>query len=200
MTRIFRQAVVSDIGIGINGFIDSDVNYPVITYLERWYHPTALAANDLVFAHALPASGTHTIETADLTNGTPDFPRSVSAVASAGATSKVTVYGTDYDGEAISEELTLNGTNTVNGAKAFATVTSILLAQRSEAANVSLGYGNKLGLKRQIVNLKAVSSVDGVFVSSRPTINTTNNTVLFSTALDPAKVYVLKYDSSDFGG
>ena len=56
-------------------------------------------------------------------------PRNVSMTPSAnmGTTKKVTIHGTNADRAAISEELTFNGTNAVLGAKAFASVTKLVL-------------------------------------------------------------------------
>lgn len=61
---------------------------------------------------------------AGLTN--PAVPRCLSVVASvAGVTTKVTVHGTNFADEDISEEFTLNGVTTVNGSKAFRTITKV---------------------------------------------------------------------------
>lgn len=60
----------------------------------------------------------------------------------------VTIYGTNINGDPISEGLTLNGTAKVLGTKAFKTVTHILYPARTQATTptVTVGDTNKLGL------------------------------------------------------
>ena len=55
----------------------------------------------------------------------PAVPRNVKADASSAITTKVTVHGTNFAGEAISEEITLNGTTAVPGSLAFNSVTKV---------------------------------------------------------------------------
>lgn len=78
----------------------------------------------------------------------PTFARALSITGSpAGAalTGNVTLTGTDADGEAITETLALDGSNTVPGRKGFATVTSIALPVRTtEADTVSIGVATTL--------------------------------------------------------
>jgi hypothetical protein len=76
---------------------------------------------------ALTALGAEATEiTTGLTN--PTVPRNVKAICSAsGVTTKVTVNGTNFAGDAISEEITLNGQTAVAGSLAFASVTSVEL-------------------------------------------------------------------------
>lgn len=61
----------------------------------------------------------------------PAAPRNIKVDASAAITTKVTVHGTNFGGEAISEELTLTGTTAAAGALAFASVTSVVLPIRT---------------------------------------------------------------------
>ena len=62
--------------------------------------------------------------TAGITN--PAVPRALRVAGNvSGLTTVVTVKGSNFAGEAISEELTLNGTANVDGAKAFKTVTEV---------------------------------------------------------------------------
>ena len=56
----------------------------------------------------------------------PAVPRSLSIVGNvSGITGNVKIYGTNYAGEAIDETIALNGTTTVNGNKAFRSVTQV---------------------------------------------------------------------------
>jgi hypothetical protein len=68
--------------------------------------------------------------TAGLTS--PAAPRNVKTIANvAGVTTKVKVYGTNFAGAAISEELTLNGTTVVAGSLAFKTITKVDLPAKT---------------------------------------------------------------------
>ncbi|MFX4263119.1 hypothetical protein ACOBQJ_13105 [Pelotomaculum propionicicum] len=58
----------------------------------------------------------------------PAVPRALSIVGNvSGITGNVVLTGTNYGGETITETLALNGTTTVNGAKAFKTITNVNL-------------------------------------------------------------------------
>lgn len=70
--------------------------------------------------------------TAGLTS--PKVPRNVQVDASAAMTTKVKVYGTNFAGEVISEELTLNGTTAVPGTIAFKTITKVDLPAKTHTA------------------------------------------------------------------
>lgn len=61
----------------------------------------------------------------------PAVPRNIKVDASAAITTKVKVYGTNFAGEAISEELQLTGTDAVAGALAFRTITKVDLPART---------------------------------------------------------------------
>jgi len=75
---------------------------------------------------ALTALGAEASEvTTGLTD--PTVPRNIKVDASAAITTDVTVNGTNFAGEAISETLTLNGTMAVAGSLAFSSVTSVEL-------------------------------------------------------------------------
>lgn len=71
--------------------------------------------------------------TAGLTS--PAVPRNVKVDCNvAGVTTKVTVHGTNFAGEAISEDLTLNGVTAAPGSLAFKTVTSVVLPIKTHTA------------------------------------------------------------------
>lgn len=112
--------------------------------------PTPLAAdadgilNDQSIATA-GNTGTFLSTYADSDDAMSKFGRNVVVVASGAATSKVTVRGQDYLGQAMSEELTLNGTTTVAGKKAFRWVDKIEWGATA-AVTVDVGWGNVLGL------------------------------------------------------
>jgi len=111
--------------------------------------PVALSATAVAAAQAVAAAGNLTINGASAASGvaTLDVPRAVSIVSSgAGDTSQVaTVYGTDTYGISMSEAITFNGTTTVNGKKAFKTITRVAISA-ALAGNASVGSTDIFGL------------------------------------------------------
>lgn len=111
--------------------------------------PDTLSATAVCAAQAVGGAVNLTINGASASNGvaTMDVPRNVSCVsANAGDTTQtLTVYGTDEYGVAMQERLTLNGTTTVQGKKAFKTVTRVA-ASATTAGNISVGNNDVLGL------------------------------------------------------
>lgn len=199
MARLFKQVVTSDTGIGIGKVVDTNTAYPVITYLERWYHPAVAHDDSVLLATAIGSVAT-TLSPASLVTATMDFPRNLQVICTVASTGHIHVTGTNYDGATVTEQFAC-ATDAVVGNVAFATITSVLIDARSgSASDVVIGYGSKLGLKRQIVDLDVIGSVDGVFEANRPTVSTAYNTVTFDTALSASKTYILKYDSSDYDG
>lgn len=78
----------------------------------------------------------------------PDFARFLTVKGGAAGQNKtVTIHGTDISGNVISEAFTLNGTSTVNGTKAFRTVTSVdLPAWNADGDTVAVGTRNIFGM------------------------------------------------------
>lgn len=110
--------------------------------------PSALSANSIALAQA-GVNGNLTLNGAIVGNGVAnlDVPRNVSVVsANAGDTTQVlTVFGFDVYGQPLRENLTLTGTTTVNGNKAFARVTRVSCSAVT-AGQLTVGHGNRLGL------------------------------------------------------
>lgn len=79
------------------------------------------------------------------------FGRNVTVVASGAATSTVTVYGFDYLGQPMMETLTLNGTTSVLGLKAFRRISRIT-AGVTAATTINVGWGNKLGVPYKLLD------------------------------------------------
>lgn len=73
------------------------------------------------------------------------FGRNLVVVASGAATSTVDVYGRDYLGQKMRETLTLNGTTSVVGVKAFRYVDRVVAGVTS-STTIDLGVGTKFGL------------------------------------------------------
>ena len=115
------------------GTIKTDANTSTDRGFVAHYNIPNVAAESNTSIMALMALGANAAEIeTGLTD--PDVPRNVKAVASkAGITTKVTVNGVNFAGEAISEEITLNGLTAVAGSLAFMAITSIELPVRTNA-------------------------------------------------------------------
>lgn len=99
------------------------------------------------------------------------YARNITVVASAAATTKITIHGTNLADDPISEELTLNGTTPVVGAKAFKTITSIVLPIKTGTETVDIGWGEKLGLPFMMAAKPlAFATDDGVIESTAPVV------------------------------
>lgn len=127
--------------------------------------------------------------TENITN--PGVPRNISIVGNvAGITGNVTIKGTNYRGESVTEILALNGITVVEGTKAFKTVIEIDLPIQTAAENtVSVGFGEKLGLPYKLThNTLIFAFLDNVKESSvTVTMNSTaleSNTLKLNSALD----------------
>lgn len=76
----------------------------------------------------------------------PPTAMTLTAVASATQTGKVTVNGYDIGGNKISEDFTMDSTTPVVGVKAFAQVTSVVLPVKVGTETIDLGWGASFGL------------------------------------------------------
>lgn len=181
--------------------------------------PAALAATGICAAQAISGSNVSASINGTLASGgavTVDYDRSVSVVSSgAGDTTQtVTVRGKDRYGVSMAETLTLNGTTTVNGLKAFKTITSVTVSA-TMAGNLSVGVGNKFGIPYflqsgayrvlEIVNGAAVTTgtlVAGATAKPTATTGDVRGTYAPSTAPDGSNTYelVLALGDPDFLG
>lgn len=111
--------------------------------------PAALSANSIATAQAVAGAGNLTLNGASVVGGVGflDVPRSLSIVSTnAGDTTQVaTVYGLDLYGAPLRENITFNGTTTVQGNKTFASVSRVAISAVM-TGNAAVGHGNKLGL------------------------------------------------------
>ena len=118
------------------------------------------------------------------------YPRNVQVVASDAATTKITVNGTNMADDVISEELTLNGTTPVLGAKAFKTVTSVVLPIKTGSENVDVGWADTIGLPFMMAAKPlAFAMDDGAIETTAPTVvadadELEKNTITLRTAMD----------------
>jgi hypothetical protein len=106
--------------------------------------PVAATNTYILIATALAAAA----QTITSFTHQPDVPRLLLVKGGAGGQNEtVTIYGTDAAGVALNESFTLNGASAVNGTKAFATVTSIVLPvlHNNTSDTVSVGTQNLIG-------------------------------------------------------
>jgi hypothetical protein len=175
----------------------------------------SLGSPALGTATAVHAAVTDTGEEQTITTGitNPDTARNITATAGGTAADigaiQVTVNGTDFHGNTISEALpafTADTAGSVAGTKAFKTVTSIVIpAHDGTGATTSVGVGGHnstdalLGLPVKLDRDTLVAAhLDGVRESTRPTVAFSStaaesNTVKLSSALDGSEVIVDYY-------
>lgn len=117
--------------------------------------PAALSATAVCAAQAIAGAANATINGASASGGvaTFDVARNVSIVSSSASdtTQTVTVTGTDYYGQAQTSRLTINGTTTVNGLKAFKTITQVAVSA-AFVGNLSVGSGDTFGLPYRVTD------------------------------------------------
>lgn len=148
-----RNAIDTYIPAGRDTFV-----IPVMDSIVNLGTPTTAAATAVCAAQAI--SGTNV---AALINGTKasggvaalgaSTGRNVNVVsANAGDTTQVvTVTGVDMYGQTMREAITLNGTTTVQGKKAFASVTAVSVSA-TMTGNLSVGDGTIIGLPVYLPN------------------------------------------------
>lgn len=160
-------------------------------------------------AVAASATGVHAAVTDDGSEQTittsitdPAVPRNVTATAGGTAGDikaiQVTVEGTNYADEVISEDLpafTADTPGAVVGSKAFKTITSITIpAHDGTGATTSIGWGDKLGLPDKLpANTVLLAALGGTKEGTAPTVAVSSsaiesNTVDLNSALNGSQV------------
>lgn len=185
-------------GGGRRVFDEIQSKYGVV-YVQTWTNPAAGSATAI---HA--AVNANTVLTTGISQ--PDFPRVLSATGAGSghaATGNVVINGTDIRGATISDTIALNSNTTVNGVKAFATITSIdLTGVSGNDANdtVEVGTSNLLGLERCLPGADLVlgTSVNGAWEATRPTVANSatvvsSNTISTNTAPNGSKTIICAY-------
>lgn len=155
--------------------------------------PSAIAAASIVNAKALTASA-QTNVTTGITQ--PDVPRVLSIVGNAsGIAGNVVITGLDAAGAVITDTIALNGTTTVSGTKAFASVTSVSypIKTNSSGDTVSIGVTNKLGFPTPLsVNTVLKTFYNSTLEGTPPTVTaaatTSGSFFVLNTTLAGAKV------------
>lgn len=181
--------------------------------VDELTNPLAAAAAGLKAATATVTS-TVSLTAADLLTAGKDElaarPRNITfttaGVTPANAPATATVTGTDVNGDAITETITLAQTATIaEGAKAFKTITAIdYPAGDGTAATVSIGYGNKFGLSRK-ARTRAGAVMRGTEISAGSVVTNgtlvvaatglPNGTYTPNTAPDGANDYAIAYET-----
>lgn len=173
----------------------------------------AAASTTAILAATNGASTSQTITT-NITQ--PDTPRALSVTAGGTAagvqTGSVVITGTNFEGKVITESFafTAGTTGTVNGVKAFKSVTSIFIpAQVGSSATYAVGTQNILGVKHRLFKNNTTVKVytatgigtgayTGLTLQGVPTVtaseaNLENNTVQPLSAPDGTKFFIIGY-------
>jgi hypothetical protein len=115
----------------------------------------AAGTSTAVLAATSAATGTRTSVTSSITN--PDVPRALSVTPGGTSAnildSSVVITGTNVEGKTITEsfQVAAGSTSTVNGAKAFKTVTSVSLpGAQGSGVTFAVGTTNKLGVNHRL--------------------------------------------------
>lgn len=175
-------------------------------YLQSFDVGSPAATSTTAVHAAVTDDGTEQTITTAITN--PDVPRAVTATAGGTAGDikaiQVTVNGTNIDGEAISEDLpafTVNTAGTVQGSKAFKTVTSIVIpAHDGNGATTAVGVNDKLGLPVKLSRNTVIAAYkDGTKEGTAPTVAVSSsavesNTVDLNSALDGDAIIIDFYE------
>lgn len=188
-----------------------DIKLPTQKMVEYQSFPDLAAAASTTIKSA--AAGPTSAAAASLTSfdGQPAVPRNVTITPSgpdynAVLGCDVTVSGTDYNSNSISETITIPAgrSTAVAGSKAFRSVTSVAWAASCEASpyNVTyyIGQGEKIGLKRCLDQAGhfLFSTLEGAKESTAPTIAAdasivSNNTADFNGTMDGANDFELLF-------
>lgn len=187
---------------GIGSILVGDLALPDAGTLEavqiiRYNSAPVLGTATRTHAAVALTASPQTITTA-ITN--PDVPRIVTVKGNAsGIAGDVVITGTDFNDDALTETIALNGATEVLGTKAFKTVTSIALPVETNAGTdtVSVGVGNKVGLPLAMPNASNViaKTFNGAVDAGTVTANAVMALSLYAPAgtLDGTKVLALTF-------
>lgn len=117
--------------------------------------PAAAAANAVCASQSVGAAGALTVNGASASGGvaTFDYARTVNIDTSSAnnTTQVITVTGTDYWGQAQTEAITCNGTTTVNGDKAFKTISAVS-SNAALTGTITVGNNDTFGLPYRVTD------------------------------------------------
>jgi hypothetical protein len=161
--------------------------------------PALAGSADVLSAHAGSTAGAPVEVTSFVAQ--PDVARNL--VVTPGGTaasvrqSEVIIYGTDLFGVTLMEVFAIpdNHASAVTGSLAFSTITKIVLPgeEGAYAASWSVGYGEKLGMKRCMDEAGHLmfSTFDGAYEATRPTVvvgaSVASNTADINGTMDGSK-------------
>lgn len=121
--------------------------------------------------------------TTNITN--PSTPRCIRVVGNAsGITGNVVLTGTNFNGDAITSTIALNGTTPVDGTKAFKTITKITLPAKTNSSGdtVSVGFNEVLGLPYLLShNTVEKAFLNNVLEATAPTVTTSATSLELNT-------------------
>lgn len=174
------QAAVRALGT-VNGI---DVSAFTCTGSASWDENTVAKGDDTAVAMANGVTGDYDIYTTGITN--PAVPRTITATSGGTANDigavAVYIYGTDFAGNLIEEELpvfTVNSATTVESTQAFKTVTQVKIPAHDGAnATTSIGYGNGFGLPYKLSHTVGMKlAIGGTEDANAPTYYTDATTL-----------------------
>lgn len=123
--------------------------------------PSTGTTTTIAAAQAVAGAGNLTLNGSLVTSGvaTLDVPRNVILISSSGtdSTQTATVTGTDAYAVPVVETITLTGTTSAQGLKAFLTVSRIAMSA-STSGNISAGSGDKFGVPYRINKLGSMQA------------------------------------------
>lgn len=155
--------------------------------------PAAATVAAIVTAQDMTSAGTLTTFAASYQPTTEAmmgrYGRRLSVVGSAATTGTVTIKGRDYLGQSMVETLTLNGTTTVNGVKAFRYVDSITWTATA-AVNLTVGTGTGLGVPYRIQTTAITNELMNGSTVAAGTLTIGSTAVQTATTADPRGLYV----------
>lgn len=176
------QKLESDAGVSVDrGFI-AHFQVP----------PGDAVAQDLI---SILAATALTAEAQVITEGlsNPAVPRNLRVKGNAaGIIGDVVITGTNYANEVITETIALDGSNAVEGTKAFKTITQVELPAETNVGTdtVSIGVGNRLGLPYKLAHNTILAAYrDNTKEVTAPTVAVStsaveSNTILLNSALN----------------
>jgi hypothetical protein len=166
-------AIAADIAAAVSGSIAANITSGIAADAQlRVQTVTAPAAASATAA----ANGLGTLVDAQtgVTAGlsSPDVPRALVAVCTAGLTGSLVVHGTNIDDEVVSDTITLNGATPVSGVVAFKTVTSVdIPVWNAEGDTVNIGTLDAFGCADLLTEDTLIkATADGAHEATRPTV------------------------------
>lgn len=156
-----------------------------LAHLQILAAAAVAASNTAVHAAMILADGVESWMAIGITS--PDVPRAIRIKGNAaGIVGDVTIEGTNYLDEVITEVIAANGANAVDGNKAFKTVTRIGIPARNAGGDtISIGFNDKLGLPYKLAHNTVIATyVDNALEGTAATV-TTSLTAIESNTIDP---------------